>query len=111
MYERDVGSIIITHNDRETLVRQSVGMVTARYFVNRVVAHSKGPFKVVLKDILSTPLITINKDALISDAIMLMKDKNIARLPMISEPSEVLGIVSFLRTLVSRAEQISSISA
>jgi CBS domain-containing protein len=110
MYDRDVSSVIVTHNDREALVRQSVGMVTARDFLNRVVAQSKGPFKVVLKDIMSTPLITINKDALTSDAIMLMKDKNIARLPVISEAGEVLGIVS-LRTLVGRTEHISSISA
>ncbi len=41
---------------------------------------------------------------------MLMKDKNIARLPVISEAGEVLGIVS-LRTLVGRTEHISSISA
>ncbi len=57
MYDRDVSSVIVTHNDREAPVRQSVGMVTARDFLNRVVAQSKGPFKVVLKDIMSTPLI------------------------------------------------------
>jgi CBS domain-containing protein len=58
---------------------------------------------------MSTPLITIYKDALTNDAIMLMKDKNIARLPVINEAGEVLGIVS-LRTLIGRAEQINSIS-
>jgi CBS domain-containing protein len=110
MYERDVSSVMVTHNDSETLVRQSVGIITARDFLNRVVAQSKGPFKVVLRDIMSTPLITINKDALTNDAVMLMKDKNIARLPVINEGGEVLGIVS-LRTLIGRAEQIKSISA
>jgi CBS domain-containing protein len=109
MYERDVGSVIVTLNDSETLARQSVGIITARDFLNRVVAQSKGPFKLVLRDIMSTPLITIHKDALTNDAIMLMKDKNIARLPVINEAGEVLGIVS-LRTLIGRAEQINSIS-
>ena len=74
-----------------------------------MVAQSKGPFKVVLRDIISTPLITINKDALTNDAITVMKDKNIARLPVINEAGEVLGIVS-LRTLIGRAKQINSIS-
>ncbi len=41
IYERDVNSVIVTRKDGEALVRQSVGMVTARYFVNRVVAKSK----------------------------------------------------------------------
>jgi CBS domain-containing protein len=112
MYERDVCSVIVTHNDSQRL-RRSVGMITARDFLHRVVAQSKGPFKLTLKDIMSTPLITINKDALTNDAIMLMKDKNITRLPVIDEEEagEVLGIVS-LRTLIGRAsdEHIDSIS-
>ena len=109
MYERDVGSVIVTHNDSEMLARQSVRIITARDFLNQVVAQSKGPLKVVLRDIMSTPLITINKDALTNDAITLMKYKNIARLPVINEAGEVLGIVS-LRILIARAEQINSIS-
>ena len=112
MYERDVCSVIVTHNDSERL-RRSVGMITARDFLHRVVAQSKGPFKLTLKDIMSTPLITINKDALTNDTIMLMKDKNITRLPVINEEAgEVLGIVS-LRTLIGRAsdEHIDSMSA
>jgi CBS domain-containing protein len=54
----------------------------------------------------------VNKDALTNDAIMLMKGKNITRLPVINEAGEVLGIVS-LRTLIGRAsdEDIDSVSA
>jgi CBS domain-containing protein len=112
MYERDVCSVIVTHNDSERLLRQSVGIITARDFLHRVVAQSKGPFKLALKDIMSTPLITINKDASTNDAIMLMKGKNITRLPVTNEADEVLGIVT-LRTLIGRAsdEHIDSISA
>jgi CBS domain-containing protein len=112
MYERDVCSVIVTRNDSEKLLRQSVGMITARDFLQRVVAQSKGPFKLAVKDIMSTPLITINKETLVNDAIMLMKSKNIARLPVINDAGEVLGIVS-LRSLVGKATQddISSISA
>jgi CBS domain-containing protein len=110
MYERDVCSVIVTRNDSERL-RRSVGIITARDFLHRVVAQSKGPFKLTLKDIMSIPLIAINKDALTNDAIMLMKDKNITRLPVINEAGEVLGIVT-LRTLIGRAsdEHIDSIS-
>ena len=114
MYERDVCSVIVTRNDdSESLLRQSVGIITARDFLHRVIAQSKGPFKLALKDIMSTPLIIVNKNTLINDAIKLMKSKNITRLPVINEEAgEVLGIVS-LRTLIARAsdEDIDSISA
>jgi CBS domain-containing protein len=101
MYDRDVCSVIVTRNDSERMFRQSVGIITARDFLHRVVAQSKGPFKLGLKDIMSTPLITIDKDVLTNDAIMLMNDKNITRLPVINEAGEVLGIVT-LRTLIGR---------
>jgi CBS domain-containing protein len=112
MYERDVCSVIVTHNDSERLLRQSVGMITARDFLQEVVAQSKGPFKLTLKDTMSTPLITINKEVLTKDAIMLMKGKNITRLLVINEAGEVLGVVS-LRSLIGRAshDDIDSISA
>jgi CBS domain-containing protein len=113
MYERDVCSVIVTRNDSESLLRQSVGIITARDFLHRVIAQSKGPFKLALKDIMSTTLIIVNKNTLINDAIKLMKSKNITRLPVINEEAgELLGIVS-LRTLIARAsdEDIDSISA
>jgi CBS domain-containing protein len=112
MYERDICSVIVTRNDSESLLRQSVGIITARDFLHRVIAQSKGPFKLGLKDIMSTPLIIVNKNTLINDAVKLMKSKNITRLPVINEAGEVLGIVS-LRTLIARAsdEDIDSISA
>jgi CBS domain-containing protein len=112
MYERDVCSVIVTRNDSESLLRQSVGIITARDFLHRVIAQSKGPFKLGLKDIMSTPLIIVNKNTLINDAVKLMKSKNITRLPVINEAGEVLGIVS-LRRLIARAsdEDIDSISA
>jgi CBS domain-containing protein len=113
MNERDVCSVIVTHNDSERLLRRSVGIITARDFLHRVIAQSKGPFKLGLKDIMSTPLIIVNKNTLINDTIKLMKSKNITRLPVINEEAgELLGIVS-LRTLIARAsdEDIDSISA
>ena len=112
MYERDACSVIVTRNDSEKLLRQSIGVITARDFLQRVVAQSKGPFKLAVKDIMSTPLITINKETSIDDAIMLMKSKNIARLPVINNAGEVLGIVS-LKSLVGKAtrDDIDSISA
>jgi CBS domain-containing protein len=102
MYERDVCSVVVTRNDSEKLHRQSIGMITARDFLQRVVAQSKGPFKLAVKDIMSTPLITINKETSVNDAIMLMKSRDIARLPVINDAGEVLGIVS-LKSLVGKA--------
>jgi CBS domain-containing protein len=94
MYERDVCSVIVTRNDTNKLIRKSAGIITARDILHRVVAQSKGPFKLTLKDIMSTPLITINKDAPTKRAMLLMKSKNITRLPVINGAGEILGVLS-----------------
>jgi signal-transduction protein with cAMP-binding, CBS, and nucleotidyltransferase domain len=104
MYERDACSVIVTHNDTKKLFRQSVGIITARDILQRVVAQSKGPFKLALKDIMSTPLITINRDASTNDTILLMKGKNITRLPVINQDGEILGVVS-LKTILGGISQ------
>src|SRR5919108_6075676 len=101
MYERDVCSVIVTRNDTTKSFRQSVGIITPRDILQGVVAQSKGPFKLILKDIMSTPLIIINEDASTNGAISLMKRKNITRLPVINEEGEILGIVS-LKAILSR---------
>jgi len=112
MYERDACSVVVTHNDANKLFRQSVGIITARDILHRVVAQSKGPFKLALKDIMSTPLITINRDASTNDAISLMKGKNITRLPVINQEGEILGVVSLKSVLGSLShENIDAIDA
>ena len=46
----------------------------------RVVAENKNPFKTTLKEIMSSPLITIDEESIIANAISLMRSKHIRRL-------------------------------
>jgi CBS domain-containing protein len=102
MYERDVCSILVTRNDNASGARQAVGIITARDMLHRVVAVNKGPFKVAVGQIMSTPLITIGRDSSIEDAISLMRRKKITRLPVVNDDGSVLGIAS-LKLLVGVA--------
>ncbi|AFU59977.1 MAG: CBS domain-containing protein [Nitrososphaera sp.] len=99
MYERDVCSIIVTRNDRASNTRRAVGIITARDMLHRVIALNKSPFKTVLSRIMSTPLVTIDRDSSIEDAISLMRSKKITRLPVINEAGDLLAVAS-LKSLV-----------
>lgn len=99
MYDRDACSIIVTRNDSASKTRQAVGIITARDMLHRVIALNRGPFKVVLKQIMSTPLVTIEKDSSVEDAISIMKGRNIARLPVVDRTGDVLAVAS-LKSLV-----------
>jgi len=101
MYERDISCVIVTHNDSMQKTRLPFGIVTARDMLNRVIAQNRGPFKVTLKEIMSSPLIAINRNAPAKDAILLMKSNNITQLPVLNEVGEMLGIVSLKSILGS----------
>jgi len=60
-----------------------IGIVTERDILYRVVGQNKGPYKATLKDVMSSPIITIGEDALVKDAISLMRSKHIRRLLVI----------------------------
>jgi CBS domain-containing protein len=75
-----------------------VGIVTERDILYRVVAESRGPFKTVLKDIMSSPLVSIDEQATVKQAVSIMRQKGIRRLPIISK-GQARGIVT-LRSVV-----------
>ena len=101
MYERDISCAIVTHNDTIQKIRLPIGIVTARDMLNRVIAQNMGPFKVTLKEIMSAPLIAINRNASAKDAVLLMKNKDITQLPVLNEAGEMMGIVSLKSILGS----------
>ena len=96
MYDRDACSIIVTSSDSASKARHAVGIITARDMLHRVIALNKGPFKVTLKQIMSTPLITIGEDTPVEDAISIMKSRNIARLPVVDQTGDVLAVASLM---------------
>ena len=100
MYERSICSAIVTHNDESSKLRLPIGIITARDMLHRVIAQNRGPFKATLKDIMSAPLITIDRNASTKDAILLMRSKNITRLPVLNEDGGMLGVVS-LKSILS----------
>ena len=78
-----------------------VGIVTEKDLLYRVVAENRGPFKTVLKNVMSTPLITIDAEAPLQDAIMLMRAKFVRRLPVTSG-DKVIGLLT-LRSIVGNS--------
>jgi CBS domain-containing protein len=91
MRDKDVSSVVIT---RKGAQKEPVGILTERDIVRRVMAENKGPFKVTAGSVMSSPLITIDPESSIKDAITLMRSKKIRRLPVVDELGEIVGIVT-----------------
>lgn len=97
MLELDVGSIIIT--DRT----QPVGIVTERDIVRKIISKNLKPADVSVKELMSTPLITIPSSEDISDAMYKMVKMQIRRLPVV-EDSKLAGIVTDIDLLAISVE-------
>ena len=87
MKKDDVGSIIICDGAKP------IGIVTREDVINKVVAANKNAADVLLKDIMSTDLVTVNPDSDISEAARLMSKYKYERIPVVSM-GELVGIIS-----------------
>ena len=85
-YETD--DIIVTDEERHP-----IGIVTDEDILSKVSDASVYAEATKLKDIMSTPLITINEKSTLQDALHKMRDNNIRKLPIISKKNEVVGMI------------------
>jgi CBS domain-containing protein len=94
LYEREGCSIVVTRKDPESGLRVPVGIVTERDIIFRVVAQNKGPFKVTLSRIMSSPVTVIDAGSPMVQAVEIMKEKGFNRLPVVARGGEMIGLVT-----------------
>ncbi|MEM4312323.1 MAG: CBS domain-containing protein [Nitrososphaerales archaeon] len=89
MREGKISSVVITDGGKP------VGMITERDLVIKVIAKGLDYKSLRAKDIMSFPLITINKDKELEEAANLMIMKGIRRLVVIEdETKQMVGIIT-----------------
>ncbi|RLI19203.1 hypothetical protein DRO54_08950 [Candidatus Bathyarchaeota archaeon] len=98
-----LGCIIVTSKDGKP-----IGIITERDLVIRVLAKNLLPSKLKAKDVMSSPLMTINPDATISEAARMMSRLNIRRLGVVYR-GELVGIISSKDVLAVTPELIEII--
>ena len=87
MKERDIGDVIV-RDDGEVC-----GIVTDRDIVVRVLAEGRDPNTTKVGEICSNQPVTLPADADVSEAVRVMREKALRRLP-ITENGRPVGIVS-----------------
>ena len=92
MVKEDIGAILILKNGAPT------GIVTERDVLRKVVGPGLNPIEVSVKDVMSTPLVTISSEAGIAEALRTMSDKNIRRL-LVTENNKIVGIITEMNLL------------
>jgi CBS domain-containing protein len=76
MRDKDISCVLVVSKNS----KEPIGIVTERDMLYRVLAKNMGPYKVTLKKIMSSPVITIDQQSSTAEAISLMRSKHIRRL-------------------------------
>lgn len=87
MAQEDVGPVPIVEDGR------LVGIVTDRDIVVRVVAEGRDPNATRVKEIASTDLVTVSPDDDLDEALNLLAERQVRRLPVV-EGDRLVGIVA-----------------
>ncbi len=87
MAQQDVGPIPVVEGD------QLVGIVTDRDIVLRVVAEGRDPSSTTAQEIVSSDLVTVTPDSNLDEALQLMAQNQVRRLP-VAEGDRLVGIVA-----------------
>ena len=89
-----IGSVVITREGKP------IGIVTDRDIALKVCAMKRNPDDVTAKEIMSSPLLTIDPDASLEKACELLAENGIRRLPVV-EADKLVGIIS-VRNILTR---------
>ncbi len=113
MFDCEISSVVIMDGNKP------VGIVTDRDIVSKVVTQNKKPREMSVKEVMSSPLFTINDDKDVTEASKIMREKNIKKLG-VSHNNKLMGIISVsdivavmpeIYAIVAEKARISTIEA
>jgi len=101
MNKFDIGSILVVQGKRP------VGIITERDILRRVVQPCLAPETLTARQVMTSPLLTINETASIDEAAKLMAKEKVKKLPVMDK-QKLVGIVT-LTDIVTKVPTMLSI--
>jgi CBS domain-containing protein len=88
MRDEDVGLAPIVEGQK------LIGTLTDRDIAIRVVAEGKDPQTTIVREVATTRFVTIDSDQDLDEALRLMADNQVRRLPVLDQDGKLTGIVA-----------------
>ncbi len=76
------------------------GIITSTDICDKIVAHEQDPAKVKIRDVMTSPLITVDPEQTIYECAKTMSEHHIHHLPVMDENGKLVGIISATDFLV-----------
>lgn len=88
MRDEDVGLAPIVEGDK------LVGTLTDRDIATRVVAEGRDPESTSVREVASTDLVTVDPEQDLDEALRLMAEHQVRRIPVVEEDGKLVGVVA-----------------
>jgi CBS domain-containing protein len=96
MGKYNIGCLIVLEDDKV------LGIVTERDLLNRVLVVAADPAKIPVRQVMSSPVVTVKPDTSLDEAVEVMFKHRIKKLPVVEQRGEI-GVLVGLVTLTDIA--------
>ena len=101
MQEATVGAVLVVDGG------QPLGIFSERDVMLRVVSENKDPKTTTMREVMTGPVLTIDKDTSTDDALKIMGERHIRHLPVVNEEGQVEGMLSIRHLLLDKVEHLT----
>jgi len=90
MRRRYINSVLVRKSDKNP----DYGIITSRDISDKIVAEDRNPKELKVKDIMSSPIVSVQQELSIKECAMLMRENHIHHLPVEDKNGLIVGMVS-----------------
>ncbi len=90
MVDHDQGSVIVL-DDKDKVI----GIFTERDVLRHYLMNQSKFLHLKVSEVMSSPVQTVPEDMKVSEALAIMNDKNVRRLPVVDKSGKMIGFVSW----------------
>lgn len=97
MRRRYINSLIVNR----TQDNPEFGIVTSIDVSDKIVAQERNPSEIKVREIMTSPLITVNKELSLKECSKVMRERHIHHLPVVDDDGKILGMIAAADFLVA----------
>jgi CBS domain-containing protein len=105
MRDENIGSLVVVDVDKRLL-----GIITDRDIVVSVVANGKSPAEIVVGDVMTSELITVQEDESVFEILRVLGKNSVRRVPVLRR-GRLVGIVSVDDLIVLVVTELSNLAS